>query len=443
MPRARTRRLPRSLLIARRNPQNHSPCAASRPKRACRPPGLVQEPGCGPGGVLDRQRAGAGRLAVIFGRSCRQRSPDCPDAPHSQRVLWLASLWSGRTGNRWAQSRATVARNPASLRRPSRWRTTALVSSSASLRAGTRPGRADPPLPISCRQQRHLVAVRAPRRVISPGGQPHVHDTIGTPVRSGRHRAVLPALIDRLGPARRGCAGKPTGRRYRSAAAWWARARPGIISGCPQTVPVSPRCPTTRCPARRRQTPLQMLVKQRSRNPRSRSRHGPNRWSRRRCHRQCRRQCPAAGTPAAATAIAAAGTGTGAGASAAPGAAAGGVAGSARRVGCYLIPKRAGRPGTRSAPTSAMHSRCSIMPPRRRADPARWRLTGEVQADGRRIARPAPGTTPRGRGAGAAGANTRLGAPRRTGGPPTPVVGGPPGFTRCRTATNGAARLSR
>jgi hypothetical protein len=37
--------------------------------------------------------------------------------------------------------------------------------------------------------------------------------------------------------------------------------------------------------------PLPMLVKQRSRNPRGRSRRGPSRWSRRQCPRQCRHRC--------------------------------------------------------------------------------------------------------------------------------------------------------
>jgi hypothetical protein len=69
------------------------------------------------------------------------------------------------------------------------------------------------------------------------------------------------------------------------------RAQPGIISGCPQIVPLSPRGPPTRCPARWRQRPLPMLVKQRSRNPPSRSQRGPNRWSRRPCHHRCPRQC--------------------------------------------------------------------------------------------------------------------------------------------------------
>jgi hypothetical protein len=99
------------------------------------------------------------------------------------------------------------------------------------------------------------------------------------------------AWIDRAGPARRAAQVSaqdvdkglpPHGGR---------RARLGIISGCPQIVPVSPRCPTAKRPARWHQSPLQLLVKQRSRNPRSRSRHGPNRWNRRQCRHRCPRQC--------------------------------------------------------------------------------------------------------------------------------------------------------
>jgi hypothetical protein len=82
--------------------------------------------------VPDRQRRGIDLLAVISG-SC---------ARHSQRVRRLASLWCGSAGNRWPQSRPTSARNPDSLRRPSRCRTTAVASSSASLQAGAGPGRA-------------------------------------------------------------------------------------------------------------------------------------------------------------------------------------------------------------------------------------------------------------------------------------------------------------
>jgi hypothetical protein len=65
----------------------------------------------------------------------------CSNAPHSQRVRRLASLWHGSTGNRCPQSRATSARKPDSLRRPSRCRTSVIASSSASVQAGADPGR--------------------------------------------------------------------------------------------------------------------------------------------------------------------------------------------------------------------------------------------------------------------------------------------------------------
>jgi hypothetical protein len=74
--------------------------------------------------------------------SCEASEPrSCPNAPHSHRVRRLASLWYGSTGNRWAQSRAISAKNPATLRRPSKWRTTAMASNSAALQAGSGPGR--------------------------------------------------------------------------------------------------------------------------------------------------------------------------------------------------------------------------------------------------------------------------------------------------------------
>gem|GEM_PF-4113624 len=65
----------------------------------------------------------------------------CSNAPHSQRVRRLASLWHGRRGNKWPQSWATSARNADSLHRPSRCRTCAIASSSASVQAGDGPGR--------------------------------------------------------------------------------------------------------------------------------------------------------------------------------------------------------------------------------------------------------------------------------------------------------------
>ncbi len=76
------------------------------------------------------------------GQVAASASRNCSKAPRSQRIRRLASDWCGSRGNRCAQSRATSARNPASLRRPSRCRTTAMASSSASLQAGSGPGRA-------------------------------------------------------------------------------------------------------------------------------------------------------------------------------------------------------------------------------------------------------------------------------------------------------------
>src|SRR3954451_9164412 len=59
-----------------------------------------------------------------------------------RHVRSYADNWCGRCGNSSAQSRPISCRKPASLRRPSRWRIRAMVSSSASLQAGTGPGRA-------------------------------------------------------------------------------------------------------------------------------------------------------------------------------------------------------------------------------------------------------------------------------------------------------------
>ena len=94
-----------------------------------------------PGGVLDRQRGRVDLLAVVFREPGRQRIRSCSNAPHSQRVRRLASLWCGRTGTGAPNRGPTSARNPDSLRWPRRCRTTAMASSSASLQAGAGPGR--------------------------------------------------------------------------------------------------------------------------------------------------------------------------------------------------------------------------------------------------------------------------------------------------------------
>jgi hypothetical protein len=74
------------------------------------------------------------------GSRAARMARSCSNAPRSQRVLRLAALWHGRTGNRCPRSRAASARNPDSLRRPSRCRTCAIASSSASVQAGAGPG---------------------------------------------------------------------------------------------------------------------------------------------------------------------------------------------------------------------------------------------------------------------------------------------------------------
>jgi len=111
---------------------------------------------------------------------------------------------------------------------------------------------------------------------------------------SGQGRASVPfcrrrsiAWVRLVGNAQVSAQGADTGLPPRGG----RRARLGIISGCPQIVPVSPRCPATKSPARWHQAPLQMLAGQRRRNPRSRSPRGPNRWNHCQYPLQCRLQC--------------------------------------------------------------------------------------------------------------------------------------------------------
>ena len=96
----------------------------------------------------DGCRTGSAEVSTCWQSSSGSRAASvilsCSNAPHSQRVRRLASLWCGGCGNRWLQSRATSARNPASLRRPSRCRTSAIASSSASLQAARAPDAAGP-----------------------------------------------------------------------------------------------------------------------------------------------------------------------------------------------------------------------------------------------------------------------------------------------------------
>ena len=77
MLRARTIRLPGSVLTASRKPQHHSACAASRPDRAGRSlPGPVQPSGPRTRDGADRQRGRTGLLAVVFGQACCQDRPE-------------------------------------------------------------------------------------------------------------------------------------------------------------------------------------------------------------------------------------------------------------------------------------------------------------------------------------------------------------------------------
>ncbi len=248
-------------------------------------------------GLATRHRLGAAGSRPILTRAVRQQT--------CYALTGLPYLLSGIcTG---ASSRHGMAGQQARLPRPERCPSARAVVSTrppGSPAPGSTPQGARAPrargqrLGALVRHPGHdhptrppLVAVRALRRITSPGRPARVHDTMETPVRSGCQRAVRPAWIDRAGPARRAAQVSAqdvdTGLPPRGG----RRARLGIISWCAQIVPVSPRCPTAKCPARWHQSPLQMLVKQRSRNPRSRRRHGPNRWNRRQCRHRSPRQC--------------------------------------------------------------------------------------------------------------------------------------------------------
>src|SRR5512142_513387 len=89
-------------LMASRKPQGHSAWAASRPNRAARSlPGPVQ-----PSGPRTRDGCLTGSAAVpacwpsSSGSRTASVTRSCSNAPRSQRVRRLASLWCGRQGNR-------------------------------------------------------------------------------------------------------------------------------------------------------------------------------------------------------------------------------------------------------------------------------------------------------------------------------------------------------
>jgi len=142
MPQARTKRVCRPVRRARRKPENHSPWAASRPKPArspsgpCQPSGPRTRLGCvtGRAVVSTCRQASSGRCRTTGGRRCSK-------APQSQRTRRLNTLWVGRRGKKWLKSRRTSARKPRSPGRPSRWRTRAIVNTSASEQTGAGLGR--------------------------------------------------------------------------------------------------------------------------------------------------------------------------------------------------------------------------------------------------------------------------------------------------------------
>jgi len=89
---ARTMRLPRSVLIASRNPYNHSACAVSRPNRATRPFGPAQLSG-------PRTRAGPGaRRYRSAGSHPRQAGTPAPCGTARRRPTASGSAGSPRIG---------------------------------------------------------------------------------------------------------------------------------------------------------------------------------------------------------------------------------------------------------------------------------------------------------------------------------------------------------
>ena len=106
---------------------------------AARPGPLVRAADAG--WVLHRQRGGIDLVAVVPRQPGRQDGPDLlertPQPAGSSVDLALAR----QDREEMAPVRATSARKADSLRRPSRHRTPAMASSSASVQAGAGPGR--------------------------------------------------------------------------------------------------------------------------------------------------------------------------------------------------------------------------------------------------------------------------------------------------------------
>ena len=135
-------RVPGSVRMARRKPSNRSAGAPCRRNRAFRSlPGPVRCPA---------PRTGEGCLTGIVevsvgwtgsaGAEGAQAARNCSKAPAASGFRRLTSGWSGRCGNRPAQSRRILFQEAVLLRRPSTGRTGAMVRNAASVQAGAGPG---------------------------------------------------------------------------------------------------------------------------------------------------------------------------------------------------------------------------------------------------------------------------------------------------------------
>jgi hypothetical protein len=92
-------------------------------------------------GVLDRQRGRVGLLPGVLGDGDHQPLAELLEGAAQPAHAAVELALVGQDREVVPQSRRTSARNPASLGRASRWRTSAIVSTSASEQAGAGPGR--------------------------------------------------------------------------------------------------------------------------------------------------------------------------------------------------------------------------------------------------------------------------------------------------------------
>jgi hypothetical protein len=198
---------------------------------------------------------------------------------------------------------------------------------------------------------------------------------------SDQGRASVPfclAWIDRAGPARRAAQVSAQDVDIGLPPHGGRRARLGIISGCPQIVPVSPRCPPAKCPPRWHQSRSRCWSNSAAGTHEAEAgtaRTGGTAASAA-TGAPASAAATAAGTPAAAAAIAAAGTGTGPGASTAPRAAPEplpeALPAAPDAFGCSLIAERCRSRHTARAYLGDARSLPDHVPPRRCTDPARW-----------------------------------------------------------------------